>query len=76
MFCCFDFFFDTRRFKFIDWLEIVLKAVHAGYAGAAFADVLDDLVVTADDFAWCSVEVCVPRIRLDYPEHWLTPASS
>lgn len=75
MFCCFDFFFDTRRFKFIDWLEIVLKAVHAGYAGAAVSDVVDDFVCGAEDFAGCAVEVCEPRIRLYYHEYLKSPVS-
>jgi hypothetical protein len=53
--CCFDFFFDSRRFKFVDGLEIVLKAVHAGDAGSTVSDVVDDFVGTADDFAWSAV---------------------
>lgn len=75
MFCGFDFFFDTRRFKFIDWLEIVLKAVHAGYAGATFADVVDDFVCRTEDFAGCAVCIGVPGVRLDYPEHMKSPVS-
>lgn len=75
MFCCFDLFFDTRRFKFIDWLEIVLKAVHAGYAGATVSDVVDYFMGSAEDFAGRAVGIGVPGVRLDYPEHWLTAAS-
>lgn len=71
--CCFDFFFDSRRFKFVDGLEIVLKAFHAGDSGATVADVVDDFVGSAEDFAWLTEHVGVPGIRLDYPEHWLTP---
>jgi len=53
--CCFDFCFYPRRFEFVDGLEIVLKAVHAGYAGATVSDVVDYFVVTADYFAWSAV---------------------
>ncbi len=73
MFCCFDFFFDTRRFKLVYRLKIVLKAVHAGDAGAPVADVVDDFVGSAENFAGCAVEVCDPRVRQYYPEHWLAP---
>lgn len=76
MFCCFYFLGDPLGLCFGKRFEFILKATHAGNAGAAVADVVDDLVGTADDFAWCAVEVCVPGIRLDYPEHWLTPASA
>lgn len=75
MCCCFDFFGDPLGLFFGKRFEFILKAAHAGYAGAAVADVVNNFVVTSDDFAWCAVEVCVPGIRLDYPEHWLTPAS-
>lgn len=75
MFCYFDFFGDPLGLCFSQRFEFILKAAHAGNAGATVADVVDYFVGSAEDFAWCAVEVCVPRIRLDYPEHWLTPAS-
>lgn len=75
MFCCFDFFGDPLGLCFGQRLEFMLKAAHTGNAGATVADVVDDFVGGADDFAGCAVEVGVPGIRLDYPEHWLTPAS-
>lgn len=73
MFCGFDFFFDTRRFKLVYRLKFILKAVHAGYAGATVSDVVDDFVGSAEDFAWRAVGIGVPGIRLDYPEHWAPP---
>lgn len=75
MFCCFDFFGDPLCLCFGKRLEFVLKAAHAGDAGSTVADLVDDFVSGADDFAGCAVKVGVPSIRLDYPEHWLTPAS-
>jgi len=53
--CCFDFCFNPRRFEFADGLEIVLKAVHAGYAGSTVSDVVDYFVGAADDFAWSAM---------------------
>jgi hypothetical protein len=53
--CSFDFLFDPRRLKFVDGLEIVLKAIHAGNAGSTVSDVVDDFVGTADDFAWSAM---------------------
>lgn len=73
MFCCFDFFSDLRGLCFGKWLEILIKAANAGDAGATLADVVDDFVGSAEDFAWRAVGIGVPGIRLDYPEHWLTP---
>ena len=51
----------------------MLKAAHAGDAGATVADVVDDFVGSAEDFAGCAVGIGVPGIRLYYPEYWLTP---
>lgn len=51
----------------------MLKAANAGDSGATVADVVDYFVGSAEDFAGRAVEVGVPGIRLDYPEHWLTP---
>lgn len=42
--------------------------------GATVADVVDYFVGSVEDFAWRAVGIGVPGIRLDYPEHWLTPA--
>ena len=53
----------------------MLKAAHAGDAGATIAGVVDDFVGSAEDFAGRAVGIGVPGIRLYYPEHWLTPAS-
>lgn len=75
MFCCFDFFGDPLGLCFCQRLEFILKATHAGDAGSAIADVVDDFVGGAEYFAGRSVGIGVPGIRLDYPEHWLTPAS-
>lgn len=69
MFCCFDFFGDPLGLFFCQRLEFILKATHAGDSGSAIADVVDDFVGRADDFARCAVEIGVPGIRLDYPEH-------
>lgn len=52
----------------------MLKAAHAGDAGATVADVVDYFVGSSEDFAGRAVGIGVPGIRLDYPEHWLTPA--
>lgn len=49
--------------------EILIKASHAGDAGSAVADVVDDFVRSAEDFAGFTEHVGVPGIRLDYPEH-------
>lgn len=75
MFCCFDFFGDPLGLCFGKRLEFCLKATNAGDAVATVSDVVDDFVGGAEDFAWCTVGIGVPGIRLDYPEHWLTPAS-
>lgn len=75
MFCCFDFFFDPLGLCFGQRLELCLKAAHAGDAGATVADVVDDFVGSADDFAWLTEHIGVPTTGKDYPEHWLTPAS-
>lgn len=73
MLCCFDFFGDSLGLCFSKRLEFVLKAAHAGDAGATVSDVVDDFVSGAEDFAGCAVEIGVPGIRLDYPEHWAPP---
>lgn len=69
MFCCFDFFCDPLCLCFCQRFEFLVEAFHAGDAGATVADVVDDFVGSADDFARCAVEIGVPGIRLDYPEH-------
>lgn len=51
----------------------MLKAAYAGDAGATVADVVDDFVGSAEDFAGFTEHVGVPGIRLDYPEHWEPP---
>ncbi|CAD5355175.1 protein of unknown function [Citrobacter freundii] len=73
MFCRFDFFGDPLGLCFGQRFEFVLKAAHAGNAGAAVADVVDDFVGSAEDFAGRAVGIGVPGVRLDYPEHWLAP---
>lgn len=73
MFCCFDFFCDPLGLCFGQRLEFLLKAAHAGDAGATVADVVDDLVGRAEYFAGCAMGIGVPGIRLDYPEHWAPP---
>lgn len=73
VFCCFNFFGDPLGLCFGQRLEFMLKAAHAGDAGAAVADVVDDFVGSAEDFAWSAVWIGVPGIRLDYPEHWAPP---
>ena len=73
--CCFDFSGDPLGLCFGQRFEFVLKAAHAGDAGAAVADVVDYFMGCAEDFSGCAVGIGVPGIRLDYPEHWLTPAS-
>lgn len=75
MFCCFDFFSDPLGLCFGQRLEFMLKAAHAGNAGATVADVVDDFVGSAEYFSGCAVGIRVPGVRLDYPEHWLSPAS-
>ena len=69
MFCYFDFFGYPLGLCFGQRLEILIKAAHAGDAGATVSDVVDDFVSGADDFAGCAVGIGVPGIRLDYPEH-------
>lgn len=73
MFCCFDFFGDPLGLCFGQRLEFMLKAAHAGDAGATVADVVDYFVGSAEDFAGCAVGIGVPGIRLDYPEHCIAP---
>ncbi|WP_434370132.1 hypothetical protein ACJX0I_09925 [Enterobacter hormaechei subsp. xiangfangensis] len=51
----------------------MLKATHAGNAGATVADVVDYFVGSEEDFSGRAVGIGVPGIRLYYPEHWLTP---
>lgn len=72
--CCFDFFGDPLSLCFGQRLEFMLKAAHAGDAGATVADVVDYFVGSAEDFAGSAVGIGVPGIRLDYPEHLLTPS--
>lgn len=60
MFCCFDFFSDPLGLCFGQRLEFMLKAAHAGDAGAAVADVVDYFVGNAEDFAGCAVGIGVP----------------
>lgn len=73
MLCCFDFFGDLLSLCFGERFEILIKAAHAGDAGATVADVVDDFVGRAEDFAGRAVGIGVPGIRLDYPEHWAPP---
>lgn len=73
MLCCCDFFGDPLSLCFGQRLEFMLKAAHAGDAGATVADVVDYFVGSAEDFAGRAEHVGVPGIRLDYPEHWLAP---
>lgn len=75
MFCCFDFFCDPLGLFLGQRFEFVLKSIHAGDAGTTVSDVVNDFVGGAEDFAGCAVGIGVPGIRLDYPEHWLSPAS-
>lgn len=65
MFCCFDFFGDPLGLCFGQRLEFVLKAAHAGDAGASVSDLVDDFVGSADDFAGCAVaiRVILPRLQ-------------
>lgn len=51
VFCCFDFFSDPLGLCFGQRLEILIKAAHAGNAGAAVAGVVNDFVGSAEDFA-------------------------
>ncbi len=74
MFCCFYFFGDPLGLCFGQRLEFMLKSPNAGDAGATVADVVDYFVGSAEDFSGRAVGIGVPGIRLDYPEHWLTPA--
>lgn len=64
MFCCFNFFGDPLGLCFGQWFKFVLKAAHAGYAGATVADVVDDFVGSAEDFAGRAV-----AIRVMLPRH-------
>ncbi len=73
MLCCFYFFGDPLGLCFGQRLEFMLKAAYAGDAGATVADVVDDFVGSAEDFAGFTEHVGVPGIRLDYPEHWEPP---
>lgn len=73
MFCCFNFFGEPLGLCFGKRLELCLKAAHTGDAGATVSDVVDDFVSSADDFAGGTVEVGIPGIRLDYPEHCIAP---
>ncbi len=73
MLCCCDFFGDPRGLYFGQRLEILIKAANAGDAGATVADVVDYFVGSAEDFAGRAVEIGVPGVRLDYPEHWAPP---
>lgn len=73
MLCCFDFFVYPLGLCFGERFEFLLKAAHAGDAGAAVADVVDDFVGCAEDFAGRAVGIGVPGIRLDYPEHLALP---
>ena len=57
MFCCFYFFCDPLGLCFGKRLELVLKAAHAGDAGTTVADVVDNFVGSAEDFAWCAVGI-------------------
>ena len=70
MFCCFDFFGDSLSLCFGKRFKFLLKAAHAGDAGATVSDVMDDFVGSAEDFAGRAEIIGVPGIRLDYPEHW------
>lgn len=70
MFCCFDFFGDPLGLCFGQRLEFLVEAAHAGDAGTTVADVVDYFVCSSEDFAGRAVGICVPGIRLDYPEHW------
>lgn len=65
MFCRFDFLGDPLGLCFSKRLEFMLKAAHAGDAGSAVSDVVDDFVRGADDFAGCAVEirVIIPRYQ-------------
>lgn len=47
VFCCFDFFGDPLGLCFGQRLEILIKAAHAGDAGATVAGVVDDFVGSA-----------------------------
>lgn len=69
MFCCFDFFGDPLGLCFGQRLEFLVEAAHAGDAGSAVADVVDDFVGSSEDFAGRAVGIGVLGIRLDYPEH-------
>ena len=62
MFCCFYFFGDPLSLCFGQRLEILVKAAHAGDAGATVADVVDDFVGSAEDFAGRAVGIGVPGL--------------
>lgn len=70
MFCCFDFFCDPLCLCFGKRFEFLVEAAHTGDAGATVADVVDDFVSGAEDFAWRAEIIGVPGVRLDYPEHF------
>ena len=69
----FDFFGDPLSLCFGQRLKFVLKAAHAGDAGATIADVVDYFVGSSEDFAGRAVGIGVPGVRLYYPEHWAPP---
>lgn len=62
MFCCFDFFCDPLGLCFGKRFEFMLKEAHTGNAGATVADVVDNFVGGADDFAGCTMGIGVPGI--------------
>lgn len=53
----------------------MLKAAHDGYACAAVTDVVDYIVGSAEDFAGRAEWIDVLGVRLDYPEHLMSPVS-
>lgn len=59
MFCCFYFFGDPLSLCFGQRFKFVLKAAHAGDARATVADVVDDFVGRAEDFAGRAVGIGV-----------------
>lgn len=73
MFCCFDFFCDPLGLCFGERFKFLIEAAHAGDAGTTVADVVDDFVGRAEDFAGCAMGIGVPTTGLDYPEHWAPP---
>ena len=63
MFCCFDLFCDPLGLCFGKRFEILIKAAHTGNAGATVADVVDNFVGSAEDFAGRAVAIRVIIIR-------------